>query len=83
MRTMYADMTAAGLYGGAPSPQPNATGVPDHPPGSPEPKIRTVKPSGVFGLMGDPVFVLVALLAAAWLVLHVSLGFDASVKVEA
>lgn len=59
------DFTAASLYGGQPSIQPTSTGQPDHPPGTPEPTMRTEPRPGGLSLAGNPTLLLVALVGAA------------------
>lgn len=62
---MPGDYTASGLYGARPSPQPTPTGTPDHAPGTPEPVGRTSPRDSLKGPLGNPVFVLVALVGIA------------------
>lgn len=56
------EMTASSLYGSYPTIQPNASGQPDHPAGSPEPTVRTQPaPTGV----RSPALMLVAIVGLA------------------
>jgi hypothetical protein len=66
------DYSASGVYGGAPSPQPAGIGTagPAHAPNTPEPTARTTPRTK--GPLGNPVFILVALLAAAMLLVQLS-----------
>lgn len=60
-----APFTANEMYGGTPSPQPTATPVPGHAPGTPEPLAKTVKgPGGA--TWENPTLLLVVLLAVAF-----------------
>jgi hypothetical protein len=69
--------SAASLYGGSPPIQPTATGTPDHPPGTPEPTVRTQARPGGLTLTGNPTLLLVTMLgAAAFIVLRLHGHFD-------
>lgn len=72
-------LTADSLYGAIAQPQPNAVPVPTHAPGTPEPWARTEEHAPT-GVVGNPVFILVALLGVAVLIMHVS--FRGEVRVN-
>jgi len=60
------EMTASSLYGSYPTIQPNASGQPDHPAGTPEPTVRTQPaPTGV----RNPVAALMAVVGLAILLI--------------
>lgn len=67
------------LYGMVQQPQPNAVPTPTHTPGTPEPWSRTEPRAEHNGVMGNPVFILVAMLGLAVLVMHLS--FKGEVRV--
>lgn len=56
---------ARSLYGGSPLAQPTGNPVMDHPPGTPEPTVRTLARPGGMSLSGNPTLMLVALLGVA------------------
>lgn len=73
-------MTADSLYGHIAQSQPNAVPAPTHAPGTPEPWARTEDhPERAHGVAGNPVFVLVAMLGLAVLIMHLS--FKGEVRV--
>lgn len=53
------------LYGGTPPPQPTGTPAVDHPPGTPEPTVRTMARPGGASLAGNPTLMLVAIFGVA------------------
>lgn len=62
--------SAEAVYGVMPSPQPTATSTVDHPPGTPEPRVRTEKrPTGP---AANPVLILVALVGVAMLLVQLT-----------
>jgi hypothetical protein len=71
---------ADSLYGTVARPQPNPLPTPTHPPGTPEPFART-EPRDPERLAANPVFVLVAIVGLAVLVMHIS--FRGSIEVSA
>jgi hypothetical protein len=65
------------LYGGTPPAQPTPTGTVDHPPGTPEPRTRTLPRPGGLSPQHNPTFLLVAMVGvAAVLVLRIHGHFD-------
>lgn len=72
-------MTAADLYGGAPSAQPTPTATADHAPGTPEPMARTL-PRTASSALKSPTLVLVLLLAVAAALVQVSVRGSISVS---
>jgi hypothetical protein len=74
------DYTADSVYGGTSSPQPVGIAAPGplHPPGTPEPTARTTPRNK--GPLGNPVFVLVALLGVAALLVQVSVRGSIALK---
>lgn len=69
--------SASSIYGGAPMAQPTPTGTADHPPGTPEPTVRTLPRPGGLTLTGNPTMLLVAILGVATvLVLRLHGHFD-------
>ncbi len=77
---MMNELSAANLYGVPLSAQPSASGVAEHPAGTPEPTMRTAaRPTA--DIAGNPVFVLVALLGAALLILNLSVRGQVSIGV--
>jgi hypothetical protein len=65
---------ASDLYGGPAMRQPTPTSTPDHM-GSPEPFARTL-PTSSLGALGNPTFVLIALMALAALLINFSVRFE-------
>lgn len=53
------------LYGGTPPAQPTGTPVMDHPPGTPEPTVRTMARPGGASPAGNPTLLLVGILGVA------------------
>lgn len=68
------------LYGSHPRVQPNATAAVTHPAGTPEPFARSEPNASQGGLAANPVFVLVALLGVAVLVMHLSIVGEVKVS---
>jgi hypothetical protein len=65
------------LYGGTPPAQPTPTGTADHPPGTPEPTVRTLPRPGGLSLQHNPTLLLVGMLGlAAVLVMRIHGHFD-------
>lgn len=57
--------SSSSIYGGAPMAQPTPTGTADHPPGTPEPTVRTTPRPGGMSLHNNPTLILVAMVGLA------------------
>ncbi len=73
-------MMADGLYGPSLTPQPTSSGAVTHQAGMSPSHARTVAQAGKGGILADPIFFLVAMLAIGILVLHLSFSGSITIK---